>query len=612
MAANKKQVHLYQPQYTALFNNEKTYWIPYSAGCLWSYVQQFDHIIENFELKELGFRRDKPADVVAKMDNPVLCGFSCYVWNEEYCKLLAKEIKDAFPDCIIVFGGDQVRESFLDYYFVDSVVLYEGEQVFLEILNCILEERPISENFEKIRLNDLSGVPSPYASGVFDKIIEENPGAKWNMTFETNRGCPFSCTFCDWGSLTRSKVKKFELGRVIEDLNWCIGKPITYLLSADANFGIFKERDLEIAKVIKEVAPLSEIDSVNLQFTKNSNDIVFEVAKELGHLCRGITVSVQSMHQPTLEAIKRTNMDLGDIQKVMSLSKQHKVRTYTELILGLPEESLESWKTGICELLRANQHDSIDVWFAQLLKNSEMSTVEHREKYGIESIIAKDYMPSENYNYWEDIPETIEIINKTNAMTTEEMAEAYLYAWMMIHFHITGYSQIYSKYLNYVKGIKYEVFYDSLFEEISKNSNCFVHEHYQELYNVVYEYLKTGDLTSKKYKGHNLLSHSAKFVYENKKEITKIVGKVFARFNNDIDPALKKIQENLLFDIDVDYPIKVEVDYNINTWENKKTTVLIESRIDKNNIDLYNFYAMRRKNLVKNQVSVIEEINNEN
>ncbi len=594
-------IYLFQPQYTSIFNGEKVYWIPYSIGCLWSYVKQFEHIDKNFKCPELFFKRDNPKDIIARLDNPKLCGFSCYVWNEKYCLHVAEQIKKQWPDCIIMFGGEQTDQSFLDYDFIDSVAQYEGEENFLEILECILKNTTIPKTFAKRRLNNLN-IPSPYTEGIFDKIIQDNSNAKWNMTFETNRGCPFSCTFCNWGSLTQSKIKRFDIERVTKDLEWCIGKPITYLFGADANFGIFKDRDLEIARVIKRVAALSEIDAVNLQYTKNSNETVFEIAQEMDHLSKGITVSVQSMNQPTLEAIKRTNLAFDNIEHVMKVAKKYKTKTYSELILGLPLETIHTWKDGLCELLELGQHDSIDVWFAQLLQNSELAHPDTVKQYGIKSVMAKDYFILNNYNYWEDVPEQINIINATNTMTTEQMVECYVYAWMIINFHINGYSQIYSKYLNKVKKIPYRTFYDLLWQELNSPTNNQLQKHVKFLRDTIYKYLKTGAIDDGQ-KGHNFIHVSSKFLYEHKSDMFAISKKILDCLCEDNPTNLQKLQENILLDKELSYPIQISFDYDIDgNWENKEVNITLDSRIT--DFDNHNFYALRRQNLIRNQITV--------
>lgn len=104
-----------------------------------------------------------------------------------------------------------------------------------------------------------------------------------------------------------SKINKFGLERVAEDIEWIRTNKVAYVLCADANFGIFKERDIEIAKMLRKAAENSlMLDNIDLQYSKNSNEAAFEIAKIMGEYSRrGVTLSVQSMNMPTLKAIKR-------------------------------------------------------------------------------------------------------------------------------------------------------------------------------------------------------------------------------------------------------------------------------------------------------------------
>ena len=91
-------------------------------------------------------------------------------------------------------------------------------------------------------------LPSPYLDGVFDHY-----GAAVDAAIvESNRGCPFGCTFCDWGSATNQKVRKFDLQRVKDEIEWIGRHEVRVIWVADANFGIY-ERDIELAEWICEV-----------------------------------------------------------------------------------------------------------------------------------------------------------------------------------------------------------------------------------------------------------------------------------------------------------------------------------------------------------------------
>jgi len=606
---NKKNVYLFQPQFSVEIRNEINYWLPYSVGCLWSYAQQFDLVRENFELKEFFFKREDPEEILKRLEDPVVCGFSCYVWNQQYCLHIAKLIKEKFPTCHIEFGGPQTSSSMLKYDFIDSIMLAEGELNFVSLLEHIHNNTTPPEIFPKNRLENLE-VPSPYITGVFDKIIKDNPDVLWAMVLESNRGCPYQCTFCDWGSNIYSKVRRFNLEKVEEELLWAEKNRVAYIFLADANFGIFKDRDVEIAKMLRRTADRGFLESVNVQYAKNSTEIVFEIAKILGNLTRGITVSVQSMHNETLEVIKRKNLDVNNLKKMMRLGHEHQIGTYTEIILGLPLETIETWKDGLGEILEVGQHDSIDIWFCQLLENSELNSFESKLKYGIKTITANDYMPFGNSNDYNEISEEISLISSTNTMSLEDMVEAYMFGWIIIHFHIGGYTQQYAKYCRNVLDVSYRKFYETL-QKIIINDPVFK-DHYTSLKDIVYRYLKTGKLVddsirplildSNRQRGHGLGSESFKYVYDHRQHVYEL-GTECLKIFGEFLPVVDSLQKSFIYDQDETYPVKISLPWNFITWERETTEYLIDKKhdVDKD----FNFYLVRRRGLLKNSFTKI-------
>jgi hypothetical protein len=594
-----KNVYLFQPQYSVEFRKEPNYWLPYSAGCLWSYANQFTDIIENFALKEIIFKREPVNDVVSRLDNPAFCGFSCYVWNEQYCLTVAKLVKDRWPNCVIQFGGPQSNSNMSKYQFIDSIVMGEGEEIFLESLRHIIANKPPELFYQKKRLNDLS-IPSPFLTGVFDKIINSNPEIIWAMALETNRGCPYACTFCDWGGTTYSKVKKFKIEKIAAELDWAKTHRIAYIFLADANFGILKERDLEIARLIRHALDESMIESINIQYAKHGTDIVFEIAKVIGHYGRGISVSVQSMNELTLDAIKRTNLETNNIKRMLALSEVHGVNTYTEVIVGLPEETKETWIDGLAQLLELGQHQNIDVWFAQLLPNAELASPDSRKKYGITSVVAKNFMTL-NTTQVDEIEEIIEIVNSTNTATTSDLVDCYIYAWLIIHFHVNGYSQLVAKYARNVKNISYKQFYNNFLNEIQLDP--VIGQHYNELKTITTNYLTSGAVPDNFVGGWGLHSMSYKFVYDNRQLVTQVAIDCLSKLTT-IDPELESLQNAFIVNNNTEYPCRISASYNLFTGNYHPTNYEFEPRIDINSIVLKDFYALRRAGVIKNKVTV--------
>ena len=579
-----RNLYMFQPQYAVEVRKEDTYWLPYSVGCLWAYCLQYGDIASGYHLKDLIFKREDPEELIARLENPVVCAFSTYIWNEQYNLHVAKLIKDKYPDCVIEFGGPQATEKLAKYDFIDCIIVSEGEQSFLDLLRKVMMHEPYERIYRKERIEDLD-FPSPYQLGVFNSIVKQNPDVLWSMTVETNRGCPHRCTYCDWGGMTYQKVKHFGLERVQQDINWAERHNVGFIFNADANFGMFKERDLEIAKLFRAAADRGKLEAINVQYSKNSTEVIFEIAQILGDISRGVTLSVQSMNEPTLKSIKRKNMSINKISEQIEKSKKYGVKTYTELILGLPEETLDSWKDGFAQILECGQHDSIDVWFCQMFGDTDLNSSLSREVHGIKTIKAEDYMSFSKEDY--GIKEVIELISETNTMTNDELIEAYLYGWLVIQFHIAGYTQLVAKHLNSF-GMGYRSFYDKLFDYI-KNDSGVIGEHYREIERSVSHYMKTGKILDQGKHGHTLHAASFAFMFRNKESVFDILSDLNLVTDDTLD-----LQRAFIFDEDTEYP------YQIKCGKDTYTVDTEFKEFDRN--DPHTVFILRRKGLLKNQL----------
>jgi hypothetical protein len=278
----------------------------------------------------------------------------------------------------------------------------------------------------------------------------------------------------------------------------------------------------------------------------------------------------------------------------MELAKKYKVRTYTEMILGLPEETLESWKEGFATILENGQHESIDIWFCQVFGNTELNSALSREVYGIETVKAEDYLSFTNTKH-SNITEIVEIINKTNTMSTEDIVEAYLYSWMIVQFHINGFSQLISKYYRNIKNISYREFYDKLFEHIKNDSKLFG-DHYHSLYSRLYEYMSTGKVTYDGDTGHSLelsMAHDFNVFWDNKQYVFDLI-----RCCWDVPEDIFSIQKHFVYDPDKEYPYELESSIDFESGEQGKIRYnLCNGRSEK---DRYDMWAIKRQGLDKN------------
>jgi len=466
----QRNVYLYAPNFVSGLGSVTTVWLPYTVGCLWSYAVTNPTVASNYRLAGLGVLRDPIDQVVRSLDNPAVCGFSTYVWNEQYNLQLARAIKQRWPDCVIVFGGPNVPNQEQDYRdwraqspWIDVTIRYEGEQAFQQMLLDDLSGN-LKKDYVATRLEDLD-IPSPYLTGVFDSIVQDQRH-QYAMTFETNRGCPFACTFCDWGSLTYSKIKKFPLDRVLDEITWAGKNQIEFLVIADANFGVFPERDRQIINhLISVKQQYGYPEQFNTNWYKNSNQVVLDIAELLTQhrLNRGLTLSVQSMNDATLTAIKRKNMRINDLSSLFHDCNRRQIPFYTELILGLPLETVESWRQGHYELLEMGQHGCVFVFPVELLRNSELG-IKHQD-YEIQSAVIEDYWQCEVTG----INEKQHIVMSHSTMTAQEHVAATMFSWMIVSFHHHGWTEIYARYLH-GQGWSYQQIYESLEQWLSNDT----------------------------------------------------------------------------------------------------------------------------------------------
>ena len=167
------------------------------------------------------------------------------------------------------------------------------------------------------------------------------------------------------------------------------------------------------------------------------------------------------MDDRVLTNIKRKNMQMNNMLEVFRECEAKNIPVYTELILGLPGETLSTWKENFYELFRMGNHTGITVFQAQLLENSEMF-LSQVDEFNIQHSIVYDYMEGDNL---EDIhKEGVMIVTSNDTMSFDAMLEAQIWSWFMMTFHIGGISNYVARFLKQHHNVSYSTFYERLFE----------------------------------------------------------------------------------------------------------------------------------------------------
>ena len=476
---------------------------PYSIGRLIAYVKTNKNINPQFTFDRTFIFRDQLNNYAEQSYDSDILLCSCYVWNWEVTKQLAKKVKATNPNCLIIFGGPQVPNRTENFFeenpFVDIIVHGEGEIVLENILTAYIKDK----DFSKIngietkdyktppnpRIKDVNILPSPYLTNLILNLVEQKTDIKYIAAWETNRGCPYPCTFCDWGSLTNSKLTNWPEEQLLKEIDWFAQNNITYIDCCDANFGIFQERDYRIAAKLKEVALKTGYpEKFRAAWAKFASEKIIPIAKQLqeGKVLKAVSLALQSLDKETLEIVKRANIKFDNFSELTETFRKNEIPTYTELIMGLPGETLESWKKGLEILASGSQIGSIYIYNCGVFVNAPMNEPTYMKFYDIKTIRSPIFLAHTSIHD-RGIPEFEYITISSKSFSTDDLKEIYLFSWLFQTFHSLGIFEYITKYYHDEKKLLYVKFYEIFLDYCKKENSIFSDE-----YNKVIDYIDNG------------------------------------------------------------------------------------------------------------------------
>lgn len=467
------------------FNNSygNNVFIPYSVGVLQAFCQKDAQIMDSYDFLPILYRRDAVDDIVKQIGQVNIICLSCYMWNWKLNMAVAAHVRRQNENCLIIVGGPQVPDEatnfFREHPAIDIAIHGEGEETFRQILLARLQKKSLHSipglsyhnrqtgdvffGGERPEIKQLDDIPSPYLTGTFNELMAKDK-ADWVASWETNRGCPFSCAYCYWGRRSR-KVRTFSMKRLFEEIEWFGRNNISLVFGCDANFGILG-RDLVLAKrLVATKKKYGYPPTFRVCNMKNSNDIVFNVEKVLhkSHMAKGTSLSFQSLLPEVLHNINRKNIKIDLFHQLQASYVKAGIPTYTEMIMALPGETYDTFVRGLNTLLENGQHSQIHLYNCTILVNSEMGEEKYLKKYGIKTVeipIFQQHVTPDTSNH--HVVEYEKIVVATDAMPLEDWRRAYEFAWATLCFHYLGIFQMIAVLLYGQYKISYRDFYEAL------------------------------------------------------------------------------------------------------------------------------------------------------
>ena len=242
------------------------------------------------------------ADALFAGGVPDVLAFSVLGWNFRAFGTLAETFKQLNPDGLVVFGGTHVANQadrvFRLFPDVDVVVNGEGELTFQELLR---RYRPGGEpdqlagvagiswrspagpvdNLPRPRMEDLDIIPSPLLTGAIE-LTDAGGAFRYDVALmETNRGCPYKCSFCYWGGAVGQRVRAFSRSRLREELELLAKQKVHTVVVCDANFGMLPI-DVEFVDDLIEVRDQYGFPrAFETSWAKNKSTVFYEIVHRM-------------------------------------------------------------------------------------------------------------------------------------------------------------------------------------------------------------------------------------------------------------------------------------------------------------------------------------------
>jgi len=332
-----------------------------------------------------------------------IVGFSFYTWNASEFLALAGDMKRLLPGLLIVAGGPHVQqaEDYLGIDPIDVIFLGEAEVSFQQFLDCAnpsewhnidglayLSGGVVVTTRARERCRELERFPSPLE--VLTLADHSGKPLYDSISYETSRGCPFKCAFCEWGTgAIGSKMYQWPIQRIRDDWEAIVAAGIKNIWLADSNFGALK-LDREKAELIVELKqrtglPLSFATSWSKKHSRQVQHIALLLHRN--RLLPHYQLALQTLTPEALRLSNRSNMSSNEYEPIAKSMAEQGVPIAAELIWGLPGDNLADFERNLDQLLAT--FPNINIFGYTLLPGTEFSA--RREEYRIEAIPVAGY-----------------------------------------------------------------------------------------------------------------------------------------------------------------------------------------------------------------------------
>ena len=346
---------------------------------------------------------------------PEVVLLSCYIWNWNVMRRLAKDLSVCLPEADLWAGGPEVsfetEKVLRENPWLTGIMQGEGEESFLKLAQSYLRGEPLSGILAhgETRMEEL---PFIYEEESLDSFRNKI------LYYESSRGCPFSCSYCLSSISRHVRIRPWE--KVEKELDFFYRAKVKQVKFVDRTFNCDHVHCQQILQWIKD----HDNGVTNYHFEIAGDLLNEEEIALLSKMRPGqvqLEIGVQTTNPEVVREIRRT-MDLQKLKENVALvRKGRNVHQHLDLIAGLPLEDMESFRRSFDEVY-AMRPDQLQLGFLKVLKGSYMA--EKVKDYGIlyqeeapYEVISTQWMTAEEICRLKEVEDVLEIFFNTHQFT---------------------------------------------------------------------------------------------------------------------------------------------------------------------------------------------------